>query len=301
MMFGESWAVLTRHPGPLPVKGRGGHGCGSASPSPLNGERAGVRGENSPRLSEHHGVPQPSPHDPSNKQTSTMKNSLSTPRGRSSAFTLIELLVVISIIAILAGLLLPALARAKTQAKVKLAKSEMSNLAAAIHQYENEYSRMPCSKLALASLTPNCPDFTFGTVTAGGAVLKQPSIVSTGNGGYQNCNAELMDILRNVSVTNAYNPRQIPFFHAKDAVGANAPGVGPDGVLRDPWGNPYIVTVDLNEDNKCQDGFYYRLTKGPGLLVPGQVMIWSFGPDGSASDQFGPKEGPNKDNILSWE
>src|SRR5438034_7817028 len=48
------WISLTPHPRPLPVEGRGGVGWGvlqmmmrvpAVPPSPLNGERAGVRGE----------------------------------------------------------------------------------------------------------------------------------------------------------------------------------------------------------------------------------------------------------------
>ena len=234
-----------------------------------------------------------------------MKTPVSTRGHRPEGFTLIELLVVIAIIAILAGLLLPALASAKTKAKIKVARMDMNNLAGAIHQYETEYSRMPCSKAALASLTPGCPDFTFGTVTPSGPINPTP-VTSTGNSGYQNCNAEVIDILRNVSPTNALNPRQIPFFHAKDSGSFNSPGIDPNNVFRDPWGNPYIISIDLNDDNKVQDGFYYPLTKGSvgtGLLVPGQVMIWSFGPDGAADSRpaTGPKGGANKDNVLSWE
>ena len=216
-------------------------------------------------------------------------------------FTLIELLVVIAIIATLAGLLLPALASAKKKAKISVARTEMSDLATAIHQYETEYSRMPVHKEALAAANQSSPDFTYGTT---GLPEYAPPIINAGASAYQACNAELIDILVNVSPNNAFNPRQIPFFHAKTATARKGPGIDSvDHVFRDPFGNPYIITLDLGDDNKCQDGFYYDVIKkaGGGGLIPGQVMIWSFGPDGKYNSAVGPKQGENKDNILSWE
>jgi prepilin-type N-terminal cleavage/methylation domain-containing protein len=251
-------------------------------------------------------------------------NTRISPTPRRGGFTLIEMLVVIAIIGILAGMLLPALSNAKKQAQARRAKLDMQNIVAAINHYETEYGRLPASKELLqatlaAKDTRGTQDFTFGTVDRDGTVLVQPAIESYGGIPYKESNREIMAMLaktnlvtinpRVIDLTIKYNPRQIGFFQPKYSESLTTAGLGPDGVFRDPWGTPYVITLDLDDDNISMDGLYSWLLKNVGTDpgIRGSVLIWSFGPDraagrtGAGGNPLGPKDGPNKDNVLSWD
>jgi prepilin-type N-terminal cleavage/methylation domain-containing protein len=270
------------------------------------------------------------------RRSKKMKHSPFHPSSRLRAFTLIELLVVIAIIAILAAMVLPALQAVQKQAKIRTAQLEISDIKSAILRYKADYSRYPVADDVMAVATSIKDDLTFGYFGLG--VIPPPAP------GYNETNSQVIAILmdwtnsplstvplvQNPNINHQKNPRQIAYLNAKMSGwdptqgGTPMPGVGKDLVYRDPWGTQYMISMDLNYDEKCMDALYRHqvvsqqsgasgyngLFNSPPANDPGNfnyfgcnsgVMVWSQGPDKLLDSLKTPANvAPNKDNILSW-
>lgn len=257
-----------------------------------------------------------------------MKLTNQVSRHPALGFTLIELLVVIAIIAILAGLLLPAVSAARQRAAVARARAEIKTLQTAINQYKTDYGRYPVTKEAETWAANNGGSVTFGiSVDVTGATTKITDPYSTRANnvvtaillgrdyGYDDMKQKFT-----IPGVASRNPRHVTYLDPKINGDNTSPGIGTDLMYRDPWGNPYVFSFDLNYDDKVTDALY-RLAKvsmsnpsdtsqgyngfisdDSGLTYhsTGDLLIWSYGPDGSADGKVQATGDPNKDNILSW-
>lgn len=246
-------------------------------------------------------------------------------------FTLVELLTVIAIIGILAALLMTALPAAIRAQKVKQAKIELADIVNAINQYDSDYSHFPvtAAEQRAAQLSANGDFTSLIFPPASGTVPGYPGFDSNSNvvailmdlttypNGDSTCNT---NHLKNSKRTRNLSAKMSGYDPATND--PNPPGgVDNSGVYRDPWGKPYIITMDLNYDEQCGDMLYSLQSvsqqnaksgfnglvnatdaggNGNHFMYHGKVMAWSAGPD-KAYDTGPANAGKNKDNVLSWQ
>jgi prepilin-type N-terminal cleavage/methylation domain-containing protein len=230
-----------------------------------------------------------------------MRAHPSPSRTTQSAFTLIELLTVIAIIAVLMGLLFPALQGAKDQARRAEAATTVRGIVSACKSYYNDYGKYPPVEAARDG------DFySFGDMT---------------NASCKANNSDLFDILRKISrgvnTDHKLNKRQQQYYEGPKAKDPKNPrsgfcdgsdfGGGREGQLMDPWGAQYCVVLDATGEEKINMGKFYSDLADTANIVRQSATAFSLGKDNKRGGKgyenrfrkTGSSEAP--DDVVSWQ
>jgi len=170
----------------------------------------------------------------------------STAYSLQSGFTLLEVMLVIGIIAILAGLLFPVVIGARARAKEKQAAAETRTILVAIKAYRQEYGKWPAQIYATQDVT---------------YVTNNWIVIQTLLGS---------NVTHPENISRQLNPKNKIFLNLQ--VNTNNPDYV--GNYLDPWGIPYVICIDQNEDNKLS-------------LVWSNLPPWSYAADNVAGREIG--------------
>ncbi len=207
-----------------------------------------------------------------------------------SGFTLVELLVVMVIIAILMGLLFPAINVARQSAYKAQAANDLQQIVGAVKGYYADYGKYPLTDAQVKSGLQ--------------AVYGDP------NGAYTS--SQLFNVLcypsgfaDNQNASGPQNPRKVVYLSLNNVKNATAPKSGLDtkGNYYDPWGSTYVVFIDALYQNYIDvtggytdPNFTLNNSKGPsvgvGVATLGKDLSWGSG---------GNKIFKGSDDIVSWQ
>jgi len=143
------------------------------------------------------------PFSPQSQREILMKN-----RSKQQAFTLIELLVVISIIALLIGILLPALGKAREAARGSVCLANTRQWSYGMHTYATDYNQVlpwDGQDIASGSGTYSATGPTLGSISASGA--DQYARMLNADGFYANAIPQYLglDSYRNMTIDALLN------------------------------------------------------------------------------------------------
>lgn len=218
---------------------------------------------------------------------------------QKQTFTLVELLVVIGIIAILAGLVIPAVIRAQQQGRITQAKSDMANILLALKGVESTYNKMVNGNSFSSHSAEAYPSSGAECIRLGGS---DASDTAAENQAYDSFIAELT-VPQSLTATNLnINKRKIKFLDPNPKFNPNLAYNHADNLpylWRDPWGKRYIIIINTALNDEIPN------PADTSQSLAARAVVYSRGPNGANNDaknilyNVGNPES-TYDDIASW-